>query len=701
MTIHDIINKAEELRRETAIASVDPNRVGTIMSDTLRYINEAQIFADALVHRIYASEEEFANDKEHYSDLTGKPMKAGCIIYIQSTDTFYRYDGDNIKTVLKEKALDTLLAHKANKEGVYPNLIAGDLAGHGESVEAEFSFRATGGKSIKDGAAYIKELQGNAVVWNQLVQAFENATEKPYETEYTFGVNNSITIKDWYAYRPFRWNIGAKRLHGHKMLALFDYKNTIDSQLLYVELGGESSSSVRTGAVAFFHTANIRFDNLYADYFTLYLADTRNGDITISNLQLIDLTLMFGAGNEPTTIEEYNSRKPIVADEYAYNNGEVIAFNGDAVKSVGDNALNIDGRNERVVDEEWEPHIPRQFDENVWYNGVSANGYGGTWAQGSFAVKDGKVTGVADRTSYGVGFAVRLLPDEEYYISAKNTQGDVVIGVYDKEGVWLHGTQYVSGEKFTTPSNAAWGLVVVRALDDFNLNVDVSDIMLTLVHSGWKVDTDAGYQPYWADTLQIDSRIREAFPQGMHKWDKVYNKDGKGYIVKGTGVVDLGTLGWASVDDNHFFASHVLGNCGYGNILCAKYTIGIGQFSNMEDKTIGNNVEKPYNEYLFVRDDAYTDTASFKAAMAGVMLYYELAEPTIEEYDTPFKFDYKVADFGTEELLSEQPSAPFKARTIYQFNAVDQIRENANDIKTLETKIAELQSQIATLLARG
>ena len=91
---------AESLKEETALGSVTPARVGTIMSDTLRYINEAQIFADSLVHKIYSSEEAFIADTEHLSDLTGKPMKVGCLIYIESAGAFFRYDGPSAKTKL-------------------------------------------------------------------------------------------------------------------------------------------------------------------------------------------------------------------------------------------------------------------------------------------------------------------------------------------------------------------------------------------------------------------------------------------------------------------------------------------------------------------------------------------------------------------------------------------------------------------------
>lgn len=62
-----------------------------------------------------------------------------------------------------------------DSQGVYPDLTAGDLAGRGESVPASFGFRASGGKSIKDGRAYIKRIKGNSVVWNQMASKRGNS----------------------------------------------------------------------------------------------------------------------------------------------------------------------------------------------------------------------------------------------------------------------------------------------------------------------------------------------------------------------------------------------------------------------------------------------------------------------------------------------------------------------------------------------
>ena len=73
---------------------------------------------------------------------------------------------------------------KANKDGVYPDLIAGDLVGRGESVPAEITFRASGGKSIKDGKAYIKRIKGNSVVWNNMADTRHLSNEWSYQNDY-------------------------------------------------------------------------------------------------------------------------------------------------------------------------------------------------------------------------------------------------------------------------------------------------------------------------------------------------------------------------------------------------------------------------------------------------------------------------------------------------------------------------------------
>lgn len=105
--------------------------------------------------------------------------------------------------------------------------------------------------------------------------------------------------------------------------------------------------------------------------------------------------------------------------------------------------------------------------------------------------------------------------------------------------------------------------------------------------------------------------------------------DPDGYIRKGTrvfGAVDMGTLNW--VKGSGFFYAQISGKAfGKGNVICEKYVTGTNDGSyDLSDKMIQSHAS---NAYVYVKDTDYDagDAAAFKAAMSGVMLYYELATP--------------------------------------------------------------------------
>ena len=66
-------------------------------------------------------------------------------------------------------------------------------------------------------------------------------------------------------------------------------------------------------------------------------------------------------------------------------------------------------------------------------------------------------------------------------------------------------------------------------------------------------------------------------------------------------------------------------------------------------------------------NSSFSDIDSFKAAMQGVLLCYELAEPVIE--DVPF-FDsfYNAYEGGTEEIVADIPTTAMDADIAYQYD---------------------------------
>jgi hypothetical protein len=63
---------------------------------------------------------------------------------------------------------------------------------------------------------------------------------------------------------------------------------------------------------------------------------------------------------------------------------------------------------------------------------------------------------------------------------------------------------------------------------------------------------------------------------------------------------------------------------------------------------------------------------------------YPLEEPIVTPIEAPIDFNYYVEDFGTEEAILAENSAPFSADIIYQFNATDQVRNNTRNIQRLK-----------------
>lgn len=118
------------------------------------------------------------------------------------------------------------------------------------------------------------------------------------------------------------------------------------------------------------------------------------------------------------------------------------------------------------------------------------------------------------------------------------------------------------------------------------------------------------------------------------------------------GSVDFETLDWkfntSSGVGNHFYGSvkHLnfkyLGAFGTTiyNALCSKYRTVARSSSVFVDKTITIDGVNTRVSQIQVKDAAYADVTTFKQAMQGVILYYELANPIITDISTLIPDDF-------------------------------------------------------------
>lgn len=542
---------------------------------------------------------------------------------------------------IAQEYTDKKTENAVKPEDYYPKMSVGfadNLIGRGEATAEEFTYRASAGmgRSITDDTARVKKIKGNSVVWNQ------HLSSTFIESESTIHLYDGGVPK------------------GHKFALLRSVADGEDNECYYFPSEGIFNYSLGSGEYAKIFTNNHDVDN---DYVMVYSVG-KSGYV-----QLVDLTKMFTAGNEPSTIEEFYARIPSGIDIKAYNEGEIISVNTEAIKTVGFNQW----------DEQWE----------LGY--IKADGNNG-----------GYVANYIRSKNY-----IPVIGGMRYFLNRPASTSDCQVFCYDKSKNFI--SQYTAGSDYSTriPLNAAY----VRFYLNYGAEVYHNDICYNLSHTGVE---NGKYKPYIPFTRELPI-IQKYFPNGMRsagnafdsiEWD---SSKQKWVAVQRIGSVDLGTLDWTYYKSIYGkrggfmvldFTKMALQNpqSEIPNLTCTSYTTRAiaDALSIPLDKIITGASNNPTR--LIIYDSTYSDSTTFLSAMQGVMLNYELAEPIVTEIEEEnINFDYYVEDFGTEEAWSSVPSAPFRADVVYTFNAVDTIRNNYLAIEEMKKQMAQMQNAISAM----
>ena len=553
--------------------------------------------------------------------------------------------------------VESALEKKVNFDDKAPQLtsgFAGNLVGRGDALDSIIGFRTTAGiDSITDGAANIKRFKGNTVAWNQLAKtphiSHSGKYNSPYYRAYNATELSSVDIS-------------------HKYLALYeiictDSNNNRPDNLsvnLFVgtSLGNFNQSFVNVGRTNVF---DAYFFNIEEPSYTSFGYFVRQGETQISDdiswyayIQVHDLTLMFGSGNEPASLDDFYARIPATIGDACVPHS-LLGTNVTALKTVGFNAW----------DEQWEVGGLSNGQPSNTNNQIRSKNY------------------------------MRCLPNVEYCGTILNATDDNTLHIawYDRAKEHITNAN-CTNRTVTSPKNAAYFKIQTEPGDSYG-NVYKNDICVNLSHSGYR---NGEYEAYKQYVRPIDiSRIEnidgsQLFPYGLCRAGSVFDEITATKAIKRIGAVDLGVLTWtalqtSAIDDGRpntrmsaklngikpAEAADIL-----GNLTCSKYVSRSSNEVFLKNK--GISVERIGYTHLSLYDPEYTDPTEFKDAAQGIMLFYELETPIEVTLNEPINLDYEVSDFGTEEAIGEN-SAPIRADIVYQFNAVDKIRANSNIVK--------------------
>ena len=193
------------------------------------------------------------------------------------------------------------------------------------------------------------------------------------------------------------------------------------------------------------------------------------------------------------------------------------------------------------------------------------------------------------------------------------------------------------------------------------------------VHLVWDGERDGEYEPYEEHSYPLDSDVTL---RGIPKLDannQLYY-DGDEYVSDGTvtrryGIVDLGTLNFGYNESLKWFvvklesAKAPSTDRTIAGILSDTY-VASARDTIANDISMNLVIGVTSSAFLVIRNLSYTDAATFKAAMSGVYLVYELATPTTESAD-PYTEIQNVSNWGTEEFVTTS-LVPVGHETEYQ-----------------------------------
>lgn len=391
------------------------------------------------------------------------------------------------------------------------------------------------------------------------------------------------------------------------------------------------------------------FTDINGEQSVRIISATTNIDVQFGRDKVVDLTQMFGTGNEPTTVEEYYQRKPMnIEDEYAYNAGTLVDMHANKIISTSDNAYDYTKHYARVM--------------GGYKYDITANA--------------------------GATLVVSFYADGE----DDNEEREIAP---DSEG------------KYTFPAN---GICYVNG--DSVLNRDICVCLnhsYDKPHPAYQQEVkDLSFigEAFPNGMRSAGSAYDEIrFNPTTKKWEA----EKRIGVAK---VGDL-TWNHTNTEGQQRFTSYTLQNAivpasdvsKVGNITSDKYTTIThnAMYNNANDMGISAHT----GGSIAVKHLAYTDATTFKNEMADVTIYYELAKPIVVELDYPTaetNMDYLVWDFGTEEAIAPYgedikliASAPFRADINYEPNAVDDIRWAVSEIRKLKAKLAQMQTSVTNL----
>lgn len=311
--------------------------------------------------------EKWIGTKAEWEAVDKSTIKDGTIVYITDDETVILYDKAEMEKIAAQVATDSKAAETAAQTA---QSIAGSLPddyttavakiaentaeianvkladkelqrrvnalydmGNGVTHKFETNSETAYAKTVPTGAKLmsVKSVGGRSIVFNQMVDLSKSKETTANGVTFTFSGDGIVALNGTSNKEGNSIAVAAiKNMKDHKYLIIASPLSKVYGvgQLLFTSqvYGADTTGH---GAIIVNGSSNATW------YYTLYLYNGVTYDNVKLQPQIFDLTAMFGSGNEPSTVEEFEKIFP--NDYYPYNAGEIVSAGTEEVV-VGDTA---------------------------------------------------------------------------------------------------------------------------------------------------------------------------------------------------------------------------------------------------------------------------------------------------------------------------------------------------------------------------
>nr|DAH85286.1 MAG TPA: hypothetical protein [Caudoviricetes sp.] len=457
----------------------------------------------------------------------------------------------------------------------------------------------TASRTAPSGAKYVSvdKVGGKSLVWNQLFNMNHKKSvdggqfEINFESQ-TVTLNGNSGNNAWLSVIPDDGEYKALNVRNHQYIYVISVvENQSAESVTFGWLNRARHSTIipanYTGRANFVCTVTKPEEDKSIGFSGLQ----PNTDYALKIvLTACDLTLLLGAGNEPTA-EQFERMFP--AESYPYSPGEIISGTTAAVELEGKNL--------------WDDSNPA-FTQVLLNAGFLYNS--GVWHTNNIVYSDVNIGTIPPQSvlSYdilanvGLNSRIELFSGKTRFLALS----------LESTGKWTH-------HNINIPS----GTVIDRIAVDYASRgmCKIKNIQLE------RGTTETAYSPHTKESLST------GFPElksAGTAHDEI-DMDG-GTIQRNVGAVDLGTLTWDNngtfEDGNVQFIARVPGRAYTTNGLCDK-------FEKSETNALGTYTLRTTGDQIVFTAPKGTEIHAFVESMSGATLYYELATPTTEPVTIP------------------------------------------------------------------